>query len=84
MKIYGFEGKCNTSGERVRMAREHLGIRQSQLAARLQVEGIQLNQKAISRIETGDRVIADYELIFLSKSLKVDLVWLLMGDQTKK
>lgn len=84
MKIYGFEGKCNTSGERVRMAREHLGISQSQLAARLQVEGIQLNQKAISRIETGDRVIADYELIFLSKSLKVDLVWLLMGDQTKK
>ena len=68
MKIYGFEGKCNTSGERVRMAREHLGISQSQLAARLQVEGIQLNQKAISRIETGDRVIADYELIFLSKS----------------
>ncbi|MDO4976769.1 MAG: helix-turn-helix transcriptional regulator [Eubacteriales bacterium] len=84
MKIYGFEGKCNTSGERVKMAREHLGISQSQLAARLQVEGIQLNQKAISRIETGDRVIADYELIFLSKSLKVDLVWLLMGDQTKK
>lgn len=63
MKIYLFNGKSNSSGERVRIARENEGITQNQLAARLQVEGIQLNQNAISRIETGVRVVADYELI---------------------
>ena len=82
MKIYGFEGKSNSSGERVRFAREKLGISQSQLAARLQVEGVQLNQKAISRIETGERIIADYELVYLAKALNEDPTWLLLGEQS--
>lgn len=84
MKIYDYEGKSNASGDRVRIAREKTGITQSQLAARLQVEGIQLNQKAISRIETGERVIADYEVIYLAKALNVDLKWLLLGEQRKE
>lgn len=83
MKIYGIEGKCNSSGQRVKIAREKSGLSQSQLAARLQVEGIQLNQKAISRIETGERVVADYELAYLAKSLNVDPIWLLLGDKTQ-
>lgn len=84
MKIYEFEGKSNISGERVKISRKRMGINQSQLAARLQVKGIQLNQKAISRIETGERVIADYELIYLAKALNVDPLWLLLGDQNKQ
>lgn len=84
MKIYDYEGKSNASGDRVRIAREKTGITQSQLAARLQVEGIQLNQKAISRIETGERVIADYEVIYLAKALNVDPKWLLLGEQRKE
>lgn len=83
MKIYDYEGKSNASGERVRIAREKSGITQSQLAARLQVEGIQLNQKAVSRIETGERVIADFEVIYLAKALNVDPIWLLLGEQRK-
>ena len=84
MKIYEFEGKSNISGERVKISRKRMGINQSQLAARLQVKGIQLNQKAISRIETGERVIADYELVYLAKALNVDPLWLLLGDQNKQ
>lgn len=83
MKIYDFDGKSNASGGRVRIAREKCGITQSQLAARLQVEGIQLNQKAVSRIETGERVIADYELVYLAKALNADPLWLLLGEQRK-
>lgn len=30
-----------------------------------------INQKAISRIETGERVVADYELLYLAKVLRV-------------
>lgn len=55
------------------------GMSQEQLAARLQLEGLNLSQKAISRIETGDRIVADFELLFLAKSLGVT-VYELFGE----
>lgn len=82
MKIYQYQGSSNMAGKRVHLARIRCGISQSQLAARLQVEGIQLDQKAISRIETGVRVIADYELYYLAKALNVTVEWLL-DDEPK-
>ena len=73
MKIYAFEGKCNVSGKALRLLREHKRLSQDQLAARMQVEGVQLNQKAISRIETGERVVADYELMVFARILNVSV-----------
>ena len=73
MKIYQFKGKCNISGSAIRRERERQRLSQEQLAARMQVEGIQLNQKAISRIETGGRVVADYELTTFSRVLGVSM-----------
>ena len=72
MKIYQFKGKCNISGSAIRRERERQRLSQEQ-AARMQVEGIQLNQKAISRIETGGRVVADYELTTFSRVLGVSM-----------
>ncbi len=77
MKIYSYKGKANVCHARIRQARESRQITQDQLAARLQVEGVQVNQKAISRIEAGERVVADYELLVLSEALGVDVDWLL-------
>ena len=77
MKIYGYMGRCNLCGQRIKDARKREGLSQDQLAARMQVEGIQVNQRAVSRIETGDRVVADYELLYFAKVLKVELNWLL-------
>lgn len=51
------------------MLREKAGLSQEQLAAKLQLAGLNLNQKAISRIETGERIVADYELITLAEVL---------------
>lgn len=73
MKIYSFNGKCNAAGGRIKERREEMGISQSQLAARMETNGITLNQKAISRIETGDRVIADYELATFAKVLSLPM-----------
>lgn len=73
MKIYQFKEKCNISGSAIRRERERQRLSQEQLAARMQVEGIQLNQKAISRIETGGRVVADYELTTFSRVLGVSM-----------
>lgn len=77
MKIYKFNGKCNVSGERIRTEREKTKLSQEKLAAKLQLLGVDVTQKAISRIETGDRVVADYELIALAKALDVTVEYLL-------
>ena len=52
-----------------------------QLAAKVQLAGLNLNQKAISRIETGDRVVPDYELIFFSEALGVPIEQLLSAEE---
>lgn len=77
MKIYNYNGRCNISGTIVREIREKRQITQDQLAAKMQIEGIPLNQKAISRIEAGSRVVADYELKTLAKVLGVTVEVLL-------
>ena len=77
MKIYGYKGKKNISGRRIREARQKLGLSQSELAAQMQVEEITLERDSISRIEIGTRFIPDYELPIFSKILKVSVNWLL-------
>jgi len=77
MKIYDFMGKKNICGERVKERRRQLGLSQENLAARLQVEGINIERDSISRIEIGTRFVADYELVALCKILKVTPAFLL-------
>ncbi len=77
MKIYDYRGKKNICGERVHEARCKLMLTQSDLAARLQINGIILERDSISRIEIGTRFVADYELRELAKILKVKPDWLL-------
>lgn len=77
MKIYDFQGKKNLSGERIREARVKLRISQSELAARLQVKGVNIERDSLSRIETGARFVTDYEIVVLSEILNVNALWLL-------
>lgn len=81
LKIYHYKGKCNISGKNVRLLREKENLSQEQLAARLQLKGLPINQKAISRIETGERVIADYELLLLADVLRVNVAELLEDEK---
>ena len=46
MKIYGFDSKCNICGENIRQIRAKKKVTQTDLAARLQVRGVQINQNA--------------------------------------
>ncbi len=77
MKIYDYNGKKNVCGGRVREARKKLGLTQSDLAAKLQIEGILIERDSISRVEMGTRFVADYELAVISRVLKVDVDYLL-------
>lgn len=79
MKIYGINGRKNIAGSRIKSIREKNGWSQADLAAKLQLENVVVEQKAISRMERGERLIADYELLALSKVLEVSMEWLLTG-----
>jgi transcriptional regulator with XRE-family HTH domain len=80
MKIYDYNGQKNICGERIRQARNKLRISQTELAARLQTEGVTLERDCISRVEIGTRFVADYELMTFAKVLSVSVEWLLSGD----
>lgn len=78
LKLYKHtNGTCNASGPAIRALREKAGISQEQLAAKLQLAGLNLNQKAVSRIETGDRVVPDFELNYFATVLDVPICTLL-------
>lgn len=82
MKIYTYKGKKNLCGEKIRHARLRKKITQSDLAARVQIEGVTLERDSISRIEIGSRFITDYELKIFAKVLSVNVEWLL--DESQK
>ena len=77
MKIFDYHGKKNISGERIRMARKKLKLSQTNFAAQLQVRDVILERDTISRIEIGDRFVADYELRAIAEILGVKVTWLL-------
>ncbi len=76
MKIYTFEGVKNLSGERIYQARTSRRMTQAELAAKMQVEGVTIEREAISKIETGNRLVTDYELVAFAKVFRVSLEWL--------
>lgn len=81
MKIYDLDGRRNISGERVRQMRTKKRLTQSELAIRVQTTGVILEQDAISRIESGSRMVQDYELRALAEILGVTSDWLMEDDE---
>ena len=77
MKKFQFEGKGNISGDRVRELRLRARLSQSALAAKMTTEGVIMEQDVISRIESGSRLVTDYELLALPKIFAVSADWLI-------
>lgn len=77
VRPYTLDGKCNISGPRIREARVKAGLSQEELAVRMQLAGLQMGQMAVSRIETGKRLVPDFELPLLATALGVTTDWLL-------
>ena len=84
MKIYDYQGKKNVSGDQIRKFRRKNILSQSELAARLQVKGIMMERDSISRIESGMRFVADYELYIFAEVLGVEIGELLEMQETEK
>jgi len=76
----------NIIGERVRIARKKAKppITQVDLAARLQMLGLlQMDQAAVSRIESGFHEVTDVEVVKIAKALGVTVGWLFGESESK-
>ena len=74
-----FVKKKNVCGERIREARlsEIPKATQKDISARLQLQGLNISESSVGKIELGLRPITDIQLIAFSKALKVSCAWLL-------
>lgn len=73
-------GTNNVCGRNVTIARKELHISQRELAARLQLNGLDVDKNAIQRIEAGKRFVTDIELIVLADVLKWSVTRLLYSE----
>ena len=82
MKIYWYNGIKNIIGNRVKEAHSihKPALTQENLAAKLDFMYIKLDRISISRIESRDRFVSNYEIIALAKALEVSLDWLLLYE----
>ena len=72
MKKIQFLDKKNVISENVRLLRVKNQLTQQDLAAKMQTLGVNMDQQMISRIESNDRIVTDYELACLCHIFKVE------------
>lgn len=66
--------KRNLIGINLKKIRIFNGLSQEQLVARLNLLGLDLDRTSLSRIENQNREVYDYELVYFSKALKVNII----------
>lgn len=74
-------GDRNIVGARVTEARHRMGMKQVDLLAKLQVEGISISVPALSLLEGQKRPVSDKELDALANILNVSVDWLLGREE---
>lgn len=70
-------GTRNIVGARVSDARKMQGMKQKELLAQLQVNGVDINASGLSKLEGQIRYVTDFELAALATILNVSVDWLL-------
>ena len=59
VKKFDYNGRKNICGNRVRCLRTARRWSQAALAAKMQTQGVIMEQDVISKIESGDRLVTD-------------------------
>ena len=72
MKKIEYYHNKNIIFNQLRITRKKAGLTQNELAAKMQVLNINIDQQMIGRIENNKRMVTDYELATLCKILKID------------
>ena len=71
MKIYKFNNLKNISGTKLRELRLKHNLTQEELAKKLQLHGLEISSKEISKIENNNRLVQDFELFAFAKFFNV-------------
>lgn len=71
MKINKYNNFKNVSAKVLRELRQSAGLSQQELAEKLQLLGIELTSKEVSKIETNARLVQDFELFAFAKIFNV-------------
>ena len=74
-------GNQNMIGKLVTEARQRIGMKQTDLLAKLQTSGIDISVPALSLLEGQKRPVSDFELCALADVLHVSVNWLLGREQ---
>jgi len=72
MKKIEYYNHKNVIFRQLKTVRKESGLSQAELAAKMQVLNINIDQQMISRIEKNKRIVTDYELATFCKILNVD------------
>lgn len=73
MKKITFHEKKNVIYKQLKLARVKKGFTQEQLAAKMQLMNVSIDQQAISKIERNARIVTDYELAYFCKILEISV-----------
>ena len=76
------DGRRNICGKQITRLRTSMNLSQRELADQLQVAGLDIGKNVVQRIESGARYVPDFELIFFSRVLDVEISQLLLPDNT--
>ena len=72
-------GDSNIIGRRVEIRRKQLGLKQNEVVARLQIEGVDINASSYSKLEGQVRKVSDIEMKALCSILDLSpndlLLW---------
>ena len=71
MKKIEYNSNRNIIHNQLKMARNRVNMSQSELAAKMQVLNVNIDQQMISKIEKNMRIVTDYELACFCRILNV-------------
>lgn len=79
MKLRKKLGNCNVVGARVTKRRHLLNIKQKDLLAMIQSDGMAISTSGLSELEGQNRIVRDFEVQILAKRLKTTVEYLIDG-----
>lgn len=66
-------GNKNIVGKNIERIRKEQGMKQKELLAKLQINGIDMNASGLSKLEGQIRLVTDYELAAIARILNVSI-----------
>ena len=67
-----YNNKANVLGAILKEHREKLGLSKEEVCRRVQLHGVYIHRVELYRMELGQSIIKDFELIALCEVLKID------------